>query len=90
MFKYKINQGSCSIGKCSGGTSYKVKTFYRSQAGSDAAVMEMLDKFGPLYVSINANDPFGYYASGVYASTSGCSNSTSKYCYYFNIYNYKY
>jgi hypothetical protein len=40
--------------------------------------MEMLDKLGPLYVQINANDPFGFYVGGVYATTSGsCPPSTS-------------
>ena len=44
----------------------------------------MLDKYGPLYVSINANDPFGFYEGGVYATTSGsCPATTSIIIIYF-------
>ena len=44
----------------------------------------MLDKLGPLYVQINADDPFEFYEGGVYATTSGsCPARTSTIIYLF-------
>jgi cathepsin L len=59
------------------GRLYKVKSFLWAQPGNDSAVMEMLDKYGPMAVAIDASSyAFGVYKSGVYAVATGlCSSS---------------
>ena len=46
---------------------------------SHEAMMEMLDKFGPLSVALDAsNRNFDYYSSGIFATRTGsCSNKES-------------
>jgi hypothetical protein len=50
--------------------------------------MEMLDKFGPLSVALDAsNRNFDYYSSGIFATSAGsCSNKESSLGIYFFIY----
>lgn len=46
--------------------------------GDDNALMEVLDKYGPVPVAIDASPrSFSYYKSGIFASTTGaCSKNT--------------
>ena len=55
-----------------------MKSFLWAQPGNDSAVMEMLDLYGPMAVTIDASaNAFGVYKSGVYAVASGVCSSTN-------------
>jgi cathepsin L len=72
-FYYAIT-GTCALNS----GPYKVTNFVWAQQGSDAAVMEMLDLYGPLAVAIDASAAaFQSYKSGIYASTAGFCSSTT-------------
>lgn len=54
--------------------------------GDDNALIEALNIFGPLPVSIDASGKFGYYKSGIYANSTGiCTQNTSIYRNYTNL-----
>ena len=48
--------------------------------GDDKAVIEMLNKFGPLTIAMDASgSAFQYYTSGIYAVNTGvCGTTASK------------
>ena len=58
-----------------------------AQQNSDAAVMELLDLYGPLAVGIDASAAaFQSYKSGIYASTVGaCSSTANGIIYWFKM-----
>ena len=60
-----------------------IQFYYRLD--SHEAIMEMLDKFGPLSVALDAsNRNFDYYSSGIFATSAGaCSNKESSLGIYF-------
>jgi hypothetical protein len=51
------------------GNLFTVTKMYQSKAGDDQALMELLDKFGPVTIGMDASsDYFSSYKSGIFAS----------------------
>ena len=59
------------------GTIYKINSFIWVKQGDDNALMEVLEKYGPVSVAIDASHPlFVNYVMGYYASLKGTCNSS--------------
>lgn len=71
-YPFKGAQGTCSysgLSDKSHGNLYSVSKMYMSEAGNDQALMELLDKYGPVTVGFDASSQlFNSYAGGVFAS----------------------
>ena len=51
------------------GNLYTVSQIYLAQQGNDQALMEMVDKLGPIAIAMDASSPyFNSYSSGIFAS----------------------
>jgi hypothetical protein len=56
------------------GNLYSVSKLYMSQQGNDQALMELLDKYGPVTIGFDASSPiFNSYAGGIFASPKSSS-----------------
>ncbi len=63
---------------------FRASRIYIAETGNDNALMELLDKYGPVTIAFDASSPiFKSYASGIYNSPSSssypyCSTTTGK------------
>jgi len=76
-YPYKAVQGTCRYSGLSDkkfGNLYSVSKLYMSQQGNDQALMELLDKYGPVTIGFDASSPiFNSYAGGIFASPKSSS-----------------
>jgi hypothetical protein len=81
-------KGKCRFinGKLDGikytGTVYKIKSFVWVNQGDDHALMEVLDKYGPVAIAMDASDDtFVSYHRGNFR---GCKNRPISVCFFIN------
>ena len=83
IINYGKIKGECRFkngkldGKQYNGTIYKISSFIWVNQGDDQALMEVLDKYGPVAVAIDASNPrFTNYHDNFYGSLSDACNIT--------------